>query len=60
MTKKELKSIVGEFTKNIGLGIFVNGGYGLSDGSIEIYNIIDVMFGSFMMLLGIILERKAK
>jgi len=60
MTRKELKSIVGEFTKNIGLGIFVNGGYGLSDGSIETFNLIDVIFGSFMMLIGILLERKGK
>ncbi len=60
MTKKEIKAIFGELTKNIGLGIFVNGVYGLSDGSIEIYNLIDIGMGIFLMLLGIILERKAQ
>jgi hypothetical protein len=60
MSKKELLEISGELTKNIGLGIFVNGVYGVSDGTIEIFNIIDVVLGVSLMIIGIIAERKAK
>ena len=60
MTKQELLQIAGELTKNIGLGIFVNGVYGISDGTIELYNIIDVVLGVSLMTLGIIAERRAK
>jgi hypothetical protein len=60
MTKKELLQISGELTKNIGLGIFVNGVYGLSVGSIVNYNIIDITLGIILMLIGIIAERKSK
>ncbi len=48
--------IIGELIKNIGLGLFVNGLYGVSDGKIELYNIIDMFLGLVMMLFGIILE----
>jgi len=60
MTKQELLQIAGELTKNIGLGIFVNGVYGISDGTIELYNIIDIVLGVSLMTLGIIAERRAK
>ena len=60
MTKQELLQIAGELTKNIGLGIFVNGVYGISDGTIELYNIIDIALGVSLMTLGIIAERRAK
>ncbi len=60
MTKQELLQIAGELTKNIGLGIFVNGVYGISDGTIEIFNIIDIILGISLMILGIIAERRAK
>ena len=60
MSKKELLQIAGELTKNIGLGIFVNGVYGISDGTIELYNIIDIVLGVSLMTLGIIAERRAK
>ena len=60
MTKQELLQIAGELTKNIGLGIFVNGVYGISDGTIEAYNIIDIVLGVSLMTLGIIAERRAK
>ena len=60
MTKQELLQLAGELTKNIGLGIFVNGIYGISDGTIELYNIIDIVLGVSLMTLGIIAERRAK
>jgi len=60
MTRQELLQITGELTKNIGLGIFVNGIYGISDGTIELYNIIDMTLGISLMILGIIAERRAK
>ena len=60
MTKKELLEISGELTKNIGLGIFVNGIYGISDGSLESYNLIDIILGIVLMILGIIAQRRAK
>jgi len=60
MTKQELLQLAGELTKNIGLGIFVNGVYGISDGTIELYNIIDIVLGVSLMTLGIIAERRAK
>ncbi len=60
MTLKEKLQIAGELTKNIGLGIFVNGAYGISDGTIEIFNIIDIILGIGLMTIGIIAERRAK
>ena len=60
MNKQEKLQIAGEVTKNIGLGIFVNGSYGVSDGTIELYNIIDIVLGIMLMILGIVAERKAK
>ncbi len=57
---KEFKGVFGELTKNIGLGIFVNGIYGISDGSVEVFNLIDILLGIVLMILGIILERRVK
>jgi len=60
MTKQELLQITGELTKNIGLGIFVNGVYGVSDGKIQTYELIDIFLGIILMILGIIAERRAR
>jgi hypothetical protein len=60
MTRQELLQIAGELTKNIGLGIFVNGVYGISDGKIENFEIFDILLGISLMILGIIAERRAK
>ena len=60
MTKQELLQITGELTKNIGLGIFVNGVYGVSDGKIQTYELVDIFLGIVLMILGIIAERRAK
>jgi len=51
------KEVGGELIKNIGLGIFVNGVYGISDGTIELFNISDIAIGLVAMVIGIILER---
>jgi len=59
-SKKELLQIFGELTKNIGLGIFINGLYGISDATIEFFNIIDIFFGIILMIIGITAERKVK
>ena len=40
--------------------VLVNAGYGLSDGSIEIYNLVDILIGIYVMIVGIILERREK
>jgi len=50
----------GEIFKNIGLGFFVNAGYGISLSNIEIINFIDAIAGLVIMLSGIYLERKNK
>ena len=60
MRKQELLQIAGELTKNIGLGIFINGVYGVSDGNIQTYELIDISLGIALMILGIIAERRAK
>ena len=51
------KEVAGEIVKNIGLGVFINGLYGISDGSVEFFNIIDMILGVVGMLIGILLER---
>ena len=51
------KEVIGEVGKNVGLGIFVSGIYGISDGSIEIFNVFDISIGFIVMLFGIIMER---
>ena len=50
----------GEIFKNIGLGLFVNGAYGLSDLKVEFFNITDLIIGIFVMISGIIIERRNK
>jgi len=50
----------GEIFKNIGLGFFVNGGYGVSLANFDIMNFIDILSGLILMLSGIYLERKEK
>jgi len=50
----------GEVFKNIGLGLFVNGAYGLSDLKMEFFNITDLIIGIFVMISGIIIERRNK
>jgi len=52
--------VKGKLAENIGLGIFVNSSYGLSDGSIEIFNIIDIALSISLILVGIILQRSIK
>ena len=51
------KEVAGEIVKNIALGVFINGLYGISDGSVEFFNIIDMILGVVGMLIGILLER---
>jgi hypothetical protein len=53
MSLKEIfldKKIAGELIKNIGLGIFVNALYGMSDGVIEIFNVTDFTIGFLLCL----------
>ena len=50
----------GEIIKTIGFGIFINGTYGISDGSIELFNSLDILMGFIGIITGIILERKEK
>jgi hypothetical protein len=52
--------IGGELIKNIGLGVFVNSLYGISDGSIELFNLIDIFIGVIAILIGIMVENKQK
>ena len=42
--------------KITGLGIFVNALYGLSDGTIEFFNLIDTMIGFCVMIVGIYIQ----
>jgi hypothetical protein len=51
------KKVGGELVKNIGLGIFVNALYGANDGTIEVFNLIDLTIGMIAMTIGIVLER---
>ncbi|RUM56933.1 MAG: hypothetical protein DSY40_01410 [Nautilia sp.] len=48
--------IRGKIIENTGLGVFVNALYGISDGSIEIFNLIDVFIGFFVMIIGIYIQ----
>ena len=48
----------GRLFENFGLGFLVNGMYGLSDGSFEIFNLIDIIVGIIMILDGIRLQEK--
>ncbi len=51
------RKVGGELIKNIGLGIFVNALYGISSGTIEVFNITDLIIGLVAMIIGIMLER---
>jgi sulfite exporter TauE/SafE len=48
----------GRLIENIGLGIFVNGSYGISDGSIESFNLIDIILGIVLIIIGLYLQEK--
>jgi len=50
--------IVGRIAENIGIGLLVNGMYGITDGSIEIYNIIDIAISLYIMIGGVLLQQK--
>jgi len=51
---------IGEIIKNTGLGVFVNGIYGISDLNVEIFNISDIIVGIMVMTIGVIIERRKK
>ena len=51
------KEVAGEIVKNVSLGVFINGLYGISDGSVEIFNLLDMGIGFVGMIIGILLER---
>jgi hypothetical protein len=48
----------GRIFENFGLGFLVNGLYGISDGSFEVYNLIDIIVSVIMILNGIYLQEK--
>ena len=50
--------IRGRLFENFGLGFLVNGMYGISDGSFEIYNLVDIIVGVIMILDGLRLQEK--
>ena len=50
--------IRGKIIENTGLGVFVNALYGISDGSVEFFNLIDIIVGIVAMFIGIIVERR--
>jgi len=52
--------IRGKIIENTGLGIFVNALYGISDGTIEIFNLIDTFVGFFVMIIGIYIQGEIK
>jgi len=52
------KRVRGRLFENFGLGILVNGFYGLSDGDFEIYNLLNIIIGVITILLGLYLQEK--
>ena len=50
----------GRIIENTGLGIFVNALYGISDGTIEFFNLIDVLVGFLVMVVGIYIQGELK
>jgi hypothetical protein len=52
--------IRGKIIENTGLGVFVNALYGISDGSVEFFNLIDVIIGFFVMIIGIYIQGEIK
>jgi len=55
-----LLKIFAKFLNNVGLGIFINSLYGISDGNVELFNIIDIIVSIPVMIIGIIIEEKNK
>jgi len=51
------KEVRGEILLNIGLGIFVNSLYSLTQKEVSIYIILDVFFGIMMIIEGSILKK---
>ena len=51
------KAVIGEFGKNVGLGIFIYGLYGISNGNIEVFNLVDILVGIIGMAIGIVLKK---
>ena len=52
--------IRGRLFENFGLGFFVNGMYGMSNGSFEIFNLIDIIVGTIMIIEGIKLQEEVE
>ena len=52
--------IRGKIIENTGLGVFVNALYGISDGTIELFNLIDVIVGFCVMIVGIYFQGETK
>jgi len=53
-------NIRGKIIENTGLGVFVNALYGISDGTIEFFNLIDVIIGFSVMIVGIYIQGELK
>jgi len=52
------RRVRGRVFENFGLGFLVNGLYGLSDGSFEVFNFIDIIVALVMIISGIYLQEK--
>jgi len=52
------KDVRGEILSNIGLGIFVNSLYSLTQKEISIYIILDLFFGIMMIIEGSIMKKE--
>ena len=52
------RRIRGRLFENFGLGVLINGFYGISDGSFEIFNLLDIIIGTIVMLDGLYLQEK--
>jgi len=50
----------GRLFENFGLGVLINGFYGISDGSFEIFNLADIIVGLWIMLIGLALQEKGE
>ncbi|MEO1923446.1 MAG: hypothetical protein ABGX25_02880 [Nautiliaceae bacterium] len=50
----------GKIFENVGLGFFVNAGYGITLSDIQLMNWIDAIIGIILMLSGIYLQRREK
>ena len=54
------KDVRGEILLNIGLGIFVNSLYSLTQKEFSVYIILDVFFGIMMIIEGSIMKKDNK